>query len=96
MDKTIVQVPISKSLRDQATEAAANLGFSSLQESVRVFLAQLARQEITIGFDEPTIRLSPAAIDRYNQMVDDIDSGKADLSSATTADDLMEHLDRGT
>ena len=51
MDTTILQVPIDKSLRNQAAAAASNLGFSSLQEAVRVFLTQLADKNVKISFE---------------------------------------------
>lgn len=53
---------------------ATDLGFSSLQEPVRVFLNQLAKRDITIGFvDVAPVPLSSRAIRRYNRMLDDID-----------------------
>ncbi len=51
MNSTILQVPISKDLRDDAAVAASSLGFSSLQEAVRVFLTQLAEGRIKITFE---------------------------------------------
>lgn len=51
MNSTILQVPISKNLRDEAVKAAARLGFSSLQEIVRIFLMQLAKGRIKITFE---------------------------------------------
>ena len=51
MNKTILQVPISKELKDKAEEASAKQGFSSLQESVRIFLAQLSQGNLKISFE---------------------------------------------
>ena len=48
MSKTIIQVPIEKSLRDQALHASSEMGFSSLQESIRLFLSQLAKRKVDI------------------------------------------------
>jgi len=53
MDSTILQVPISKTLRDEAAVAASNMGFSSLQGAVRVFLTQLSTQAVKITFEQP-------------------------------------------
>jgi len=50
MDSTILQVPLSKQLRLQATQAAEEQGFSSLQEAVRVFLQELAVGTIQLRF----------------------------------------------
>lgn len=69
-NKTILQVPIDISLRDQALKAAENLGFSSLQETIRVFLKKLASKSITVSFEE-TETLSPAAEKRYVKMIED-------------------------
>lgn len=74
-NKTILQVPIDISLRDQALRAAESLGFSSLQETVRVFLKKLASQTIEISFEE-TERLSPKAERRYARMIKDYGNNK--------------------
>jgi len=42
----VLQVPMSKELRKKATLAALNQGYSSLQESVRIYLRQLADNKI--------------------------------------------------
>jgi len=91
MDNTILQIPISKTLKKQATEAAKDLGFSSLQETVRIFLKKLAKGVIDISFTEPTI-LSAQAARRYDKTIDDIDSGKAPVYSANSVDELLDHL----
>lgn len=88
---TILQVPISKQLRDQATSSAQKMGFSSLQETVRVFLRKLAEEEIKIQFEE-TVKLSPKAIRRYNKMIDEIEQGKVKTKSFSDVDSLMKHL----
>lgn len=98
MNNTIVQVPVSKTLRDQAASAAADLGFSSLQESIRLFMTNLAKREINITitpakkYDEYT--LSPQAAKRYEKMTRDIDSGKVKPRSFDNVDDLMEYLNQ--
>ena len=88
---TILQVPMSKELRDQATSKARNMGFSSLQETVRVFLGKLALGQVNIRFEE-TVQLSPKAIKRYNNMIDEIDSGKVKTKSFSDIDSMMRHL----
>lgn len=91
MNTTILQVPIKKNIRDQAATAAEKMGFSSLQEVVRLFLGKVARQEVNFNFEE-TIQLSPKAIKRYDKIIDEIDSGKAKLKTFTDVDSLMKHL----
>ncbi len=92
MSKTIIQVPVTKTLRNRAALAAADFGFSSIQESIRVFLNQLAKKQITISFTPKSVQLSPRAIKRYNKIIDDIDSGKEPLYKAKNVKDLMDQL----
>lgn len=91
MNTTTLQIPINKTLRQQATVAAERLGFSSLQETVRVFLKKLASGEIGIRFEE-TVQLSPKAINRYNKIIDEIESGKAKTKTFSDVASLMKHL----
>ncbi len=48
---TILQIPVNKNLRDQAASRAEKMGFSSLQELIRLFLNKLAAGEIDIKFE---------------------------------------------
>lgn len=88
---TILQVPMSKELRDQATSIARNMGFSSLQETVRVFLGKLAQGQVNIKFEE-TVQLSPKTIKRYNKMIDEIETGKVKTKSFSDIDSMMKYL----
>lgn len=88
---TILQVPIDKNLRNQATIAAEKMGFSSLQEAVRLFLNKIAAGEMNVSFEETT-QLSPKAIKRYNKIIDEIDSNGKDMKSFSTTKDLMQYL----
>lgn len=49
MNKSTIQVPVDNNLRINAENTASSLGFSSLQEIIRVFIAQLANKKITIN-----------------------------------------------
>lgn len=91
MNSTILQVPINKNIRDQAAIAAEKMGFSSLQEVIRLFLSKVAKNEVNFSFEE-TVQLSPKAIKRYNRIIDEIDSGKAKLKTFTDVNSLMKHL----
>ena len=53
---TILQVPINKNLRDQAVLNAEKMGFSSLQEMVRLFINKIAAGEMEVKF-QPVIQL---------------------------------------
>ena len=90
MQKTILQVPLNKELKDEAEKAAYAQGFSSLQEAVRIFLNRLASRKMSVTFED-TIQLSDNAISRYNKVLDDIEQGK-DTYSADDINDLMKQL----
>ena len=94
MNTTILQVPIDKTLRNQAAIAASSLGFSSLQEAVRVFLAQLPTQTVKLSFEPKPIQLSAKAIKRYNKIGDEIDSGKARLKRFDSVDEMFKYLNK--
>lgn len=53
MNKTTLQVSVDKSLKFLAEKEALKQGFSSLQEVIRVFMAQFAAKHISIGFTKP-------------------------------------------
>lgn len=92
MNKTILQIPIDKSLRDRAAAASAKLGFSSLQESVRLYLHKLSENKLDVMFKEPDVQLSPRAIRRYNKLITDIESGKEPVYTASSVKDLLDQL----
>lgn len=91
MKTTILQVPVKVELRNKAATAASQMGFSSLQEAVRVFLQKMAKKEVNLKFEE-TVQLSPKAAARYDKMLDDIKSGKEKVFKANNVDDLMDQL----
>ena len=94
MDRVVLQIPMSKSLRTKAEKSAAAMGFSSLQETVRVFLKRLADKAIEITFkEEEAVQLSPQAIARYNKILNDIEKGK-NVYHAKDVNDLFKHLDK--
>ena len=75
MNNTILQIPIDKNIRNQAAAFAEKMGFSSLQEIVRLFLNRVAVGEINVKF-EPAVKLSAKNDKRYAKMIDEIKSGK--------------------
>jgi len=93
MDTTILQVPISKSLRVEATNVAKDSGFSSLQDVVRLMLAKFAKREIGVSIEQfPTVKLSARNAKRYDKMVDDYLSGKVKTKSYSDVDELLKDL----
>ena len=91
MSKTILQVPVSKELKEKAEEASSRQGFSSLQESVRVFLTKLASNKLEITIQEP-IRLSEASEKRYLKQTADFEKSR-NIISAKNVEELMSKLD---
>ncbi len=91
MNSITLQVPINKRVRDQAALKAEKMGFSSLQEVIRLFLNKIAAGEVNFRFEE-TIQLSSRAIKRYNKIINEIESGKAQIASFTDVGSLMKHL----
>lgn len=89
---TILQVPVSKTLRDRAAKAAEDSGFSSLQEAVRVFLSQFAARNLHVTFSPSPIRLSPKNDKRYEKMMEEIEKGIVEPFTAHSTEDLMGHL----
>lgn len=92
MDTVTLQVPMNKSLRDSAAMVAADYGFSSLQEVIRVMLNKLAKRQLTVNIEQfPTIKLSAKNEKRYLKIVDDFKAGR-NVYYAKDADDMMEQL----
>jgi antitoxin component of RelBE/YafQ-DinJ toxin-antitoxin module len=54
MNKSTIQVPIDNNLRINAENMANSLGYSSLQEVLRVFTTQLANKTISINLVNKT------------------------------------------
>lgn len=88
---TVLQVPINKDIRDRATSQAEKMGFSSLQEVVRLFVNKIASGSIDATF-EPVIKLSTKNDKRYSKMIREIESGKMELKSFTDVDSMMKYL----
>lgn len=90
----VLQIPMSKELREKATIAALNQGYSSLQETVRIFLTQLANQKIEARFYPVVkeIKLSAKSDARYSKIIADIESGKRKTKSFNSTEDLMNYL----
>jgi len=71
MSRTTLQVPLDTTLRNKAEKAAAKVGFSSVQEVVRVFLNKFSTQAIGVGFYDKEVQLSAKAEARYAGMIKD-------------------------
>lgn len=93
MDTTILQVPVKRTVKKRAAFAAEEMGFSSLQEAVRIFLNKLAQKKINVSFEE-VVELSPQAARRYDKMLDDIESGKVVTKAFAHTEDLIKYLNK--
>lgn len=91
MNTTILQIPVSKSLKSDATLVAKDYGFSSLQEIIRVLLTKLARRQLTVQIEEMVTPLSRQAEKRYLKMEKDFETGK-NIYTARSVDELMRQL----
>jgi len=75
MQRVILQVPMSKDLKQKAEIVSFDMGFSSLQEIIRVLLNKLARREFSISINDeiPNERLKKI----FRQADKDLKEGKA-------------------
>ncbi|PIY66068.1 hypothetical protein COY91_01180 [Candidatus Shapirobacteria bacterium CG_4_10_14_0_8_um_filter_39_15] len=90
MNRTVLQIPVSKNLRIKAEEAALAYGFSSLQEVLRVFMNRLANKSVEVSF-QPIINLSTASAARLEKMDKDFEDNK-NIFIAKDLDDLKRKL----
>ena len=66
-----MQVPINRELKESWDEYVSEHGFDSIQSYIR-FIAKANVDGRKVNLDEG-IQLSPEAIQRYNEMIDEID-----------------------
>jgi antitoxin component of RelBE/YafQ-DinJ toxin-antitoxin module len=78
MQRVILQVPISQQLKISAEAVSSDMGFSSLQEAIRIFLTKLSKKEMSIKIEEAgeIVDLSPTAARRFKKAVADIKAGR--------------------
>jgi antitoxin component of RelBE/YafQ-DinJ toxin-antitoxin module len=86
MNNTVIQIPVSKQLRQQSETAATQAGFSSVQEVIRVFLNQFSQQKIIFNFDTPAIKLSIENEKKYLKIISDLQKNKNIISTNSTDD----------
>ena len=79
-------------LRNQAEAVSVDMGFSSLQEVIRLILTKFAKREIGITIEQfPAVKLSARNEARYARMERDFKSGK-NIKRFNNANDLMDDL----
>lgn len=89
---TLIQIPVSKALRDRALVAAEKQGFSSLQDFIRLVLSKLVHNQIAVNVGEPIIELSAKNDRRYARMLADIKSGKVKTKNFEDTSSLIDYL----
>jgi len=94
MNRTVLQIPVSMSLRQQAKAEAEAMGFSSLQEVIRVLLARLAKKQLRVVVEGAGFVLSKSAVERYAKMDEDFEKGK-NIFEVKGVSQLMEELGEG-
>ena len=90
-ESTTLQVPLPKALKKNATVAAHEQGFTSLQDLVRIVLTKLARRELIVNITSTSIRLSKKAEKRYKELDKDFAQGK-NIFVASSVEELMKDL----
>lgn len=94
MQKVIVQVPMSKKLRDSAQAVAQEYGFSSLQEALRVIATKLSKRDLNIHIGEKVEYLTPKEEklleNMYKEFLEDEKAGKT--FTAHSIDEMMKDL----
>ncbi len=92
MDSTILQIPITKSFRDQVSGVVLEMGFSSIQDYLRLIMKKTLTKEIDVTVGPKPVMLSARNVKRYEKMVDDVLTGKEKVKSFDNVDDLFNDL----
>lgn len=93
MQRVIVQVPMTKDLKEKAEVASLDLGFSSLQEAIRVLLNKLAKREFNLKVEEveEITHLSKAAEKKFKKAIEDIKAGR-NVTKTKNVEELLQLL----
>lgn len=96
MNTITLQIPLNPNLRDRAQKQARAMGFSSLQEAVRLFLNQLAEQSIKVRFI-PQLPVENLTTTQEAHLADTITKTQNNLTKGSckkvnTIEDMMDYL----
>lgn len=79
MQRVILQVPMTRELKEKAEDVSRDFGFSSLQETIRVLLTKLSKKELSLRITEETEEityLSKSAERKFKKAIEDIKAGR--------------------
>ena len=94
MNRTVLQIPLSKELKLSAEQAALDYGFSSLQEILRVIMKKLSQKTLDIAFrEEKVVYLSKKNEERYLKAMEDFEKDR-NVYHSKDIDDFLKQLDR--
>lgn len=79
-------------LRTRAEAVSVEMGFSSLQDYIRLILKKTLIGELGVYVGPKPVVLSPGNARRYDKMIEDINSGKEMVYRAEDAEDLLDQL----
>lgn len=84
---------MTKELKKKAEAVSSDMGFSSLQETIRVLLNKLAKKEFTLKVAEieKITHLSKAAEKKFKKAVENIKAGK-NITKTENIDELLSLL----
>lgn len=86
MNDTVLQIPMSQILRKEAEKSAIDMGFSSLQDFVRLVLKKLTVNELNVNIGFPVVNLSTKAEKRYLKIDKDYKANKNIIRTKNTND----------
>lgn len=95
--KTTIQIPIDKNLKVKAEEYVQELGYSSLQEYIRVFLKQSVTGKYNLFSNILPEYITPeqeATLDK-TWAKSQKDNKKGDFIKSNNYDELVSYLNRG-
>ncbi len=92
MQTVTLQVPMSRTLRNDATAVAKEMGFSSLQEVLRIITNKIAHKQLAVSIDDTRV-LSRKNDLRYEQMIKDIESGQGKTFKLNDKQAMMDYLE---
>jgi hypothetical protein len=93
MNNTVLQIPMPQILRKEAEKSAIDMGFSSLQDFVRLVLKKLTVNELNVNIGFPIVNLSTKAEKRYQKIDKDYRANK-NIIKTKSINDFFDKLNQ--